>query len=444
MRYDVLILGGGAAGCVLAARLSEDPGRSVCLVEAGPDYGPYAGGRWPADLVDGRTVAFSHAWERLDEEDRSQLRARVLGGCSAHNACILLRGLPSDYDAWGHGWSHAAIEPCFERAERELRRREFADEELAPWQRAFMEAARTIGLQGGPHGVNQVGTVRWHTAFAYLDPARGRPNLTILADTLADRVLLRDGRAVGAETSAGLVEAESTILCSGAYGSPAILLRSGIGPGGTVDLPVGEGLRDHVGVGYSWEVEERLTRETADFEREQALFMGQVTLWHGDCELYVFPANDPVEEGPGYAFSGAVFAMNPASTGRVTLSAQDPEAPPRVEHGFLADERDRDSLVRGLQLVRTVAATEPVAGYLRAEERPGADADLEAYVRAEARGFFHPVGTCAIGSVVDGEGRVLGVEALRVVDASIMPALPRAPTHLSTVAVAERIAGSFA
>jgi choline dehydrogenase len=442
VKYDVLILGGGAAGCVLAARLSEDPARSVCLVEAGPDYGPYEENRWPADMVDGKTVAFSHAWDRLDEDDRSQLRARILGGCSAHNACILLRGIPADYDEWEHGWSHDAIEPYLERAERELRRREFADEEIAPWQRAFRDAGRALGLQGGPHPVNQVGTVRWHTAFAYLDPARGRPNLTILADTLAHRVLLRAGRALGAETSSGPIEADTTILSSGAYGSPPILLRSGIGPGEAVDLPVGENLRDHIGVGYSWEVEERLTQETADFETEHPLFMGQITLWDEGQELFVFPANDPAEED-GYAFTGAVFAMKPHSTGRVTLSSDEPSAPPRVEHGFLADERDTDSLVRGLELVRALASTQALAGYLRDEVRPGSDTDLASYVRSEARGFFHPVGTCAIGSVVDGLGRVLGVDGLRVVDASIMPTVPRANTNLSTVAIAERLAESF-
>ena len=112
-----MIVGGGSAGCVLAARLSEERGRSVCLVEAGPDYGPRAEGRWPADILDARWLAFSHSWE-TEREDRSQLRARIIGGCSAHNACVVLPGAPADYDEWGHGWSHAAIEPYLARAER--------------------------------------------------------------------------------------------------------------------------------------------------------------------------------------------------------------------------------------------------------------------------------------------------------------------------------------
>jgi choline dehydrogenase len=196
--FDVLVVGGGSAGCVLAARLSER-GRAVGLVEAGPDYGAYADGAWPADILDGRRLAFSHAWE-TEREDRSQLRARILGGCSAHNACIVMAGAPADYDAWDHGWSQAAIEPYLRRAEGRLRVRTFAAGELSPWPRAFAEAA---GADAIPHTVNAVGAVRWNAAFAYLDPVRQRENLEILAGTLADRVLLAGDRAVGIATAGG-------------------------------------------------------------------------------------------------------------------------------------------------------------------------------------------------------------------------------------------------
>ena len=159
----MLVVGGGSAGCVLAARLSES-GRRVCLVEAGPDYGRYVQGRWPQDMLDARRLAFSHAWE-TDREDRSQLRARILGGCSAHNAWIMLEGAPADYDEWGHGWSYDAIKPYLQRAEREMRVRRFTPEELSPWHRAFASGA---GNEAILHPVNAVGAVRWNTAFAYL------------------------------------------------------------------------------------------------------------------------------------------------------------------------------------------------------------------------------------------------------------------------------------
>jgi choline dehydrogenase len=437
--FDILVVGGGSAGCALAARLSEN-GRSVCLVEAGPDYGPYSEGRWPEDIVDARQICFSHAWER-DRVDRSQLRARILGGCSSHNACVVLEGAPVDYDEWGHGWSYEVIEPYLQRAKQELRVRQFTQEELSPWHRAFASAG---GDDAVLHPVNAVGTVRWNSAFAYLDPARGRENLTILADTLVDRVLLDGDRAVGVATSAGELRAEAVILAAGAYGSPGVLLRSGVGP--ERGLPVGEGLIDHVGVGFGYEGTNRLQRDVAAFERAHPLFMAQVTVAMsssacaaGLSDLFFFPGLDPPGQ-EGYDVSVAVFAMKPASRGSVGLNASDPRAPLRVDHGFLSHRDDASVLAEGVEKLRGIAAGGAVRRYAGRETRPGPEVDAMAHVRANARGFFHPVGTCAIGRVVDGEGRVYGLDGLLVADASIMPTIPRANTNLSTIALAERLA----
>lgn len=441
MRYDVLVLGGGAAGCALAARLSENTDRTVCLVEAGPDYGHLSEGRWPADILDPRWLALeSHLWERDDVDDRSQSRARVIGGCSAHNACVLLEGAPADYE-WGGEWTYEAFAPYLRRAYETLRGRVLADEELTPWHRAFRDAG---GGDSIVHPVNIVDGVRWHTGFAYLDPARGRGNLTVLGDMLVDRVLVEDGRALGAVAGGRELAADTVVVSSGAYGSPGILLRSGIGPEGEVArLPVGEGLVDHVGTGAAWEPTQRLLDETAAHEAEHGLYMGQVTVARrsrscppGTRDLFVFPALDV-----GPEISGAAFAMKPHSRGTVRLNGPEPETPLRIDHGFLRDERDVETVAEAFEQLRELAEGDAVGPYRGAELRPGKGVGVQEHVRATARGFFHPVGTCAIGSVLDERCRVLGFENLYVVDASAIPEIPSANTNLTTVALAERAAG---
>ena len=440
-RYDVLVLGAGAAGCALAGRLSENPDRTVCLVEAGPDYGHLSEGRWPADILDPRWLALeSHLWEREDEEDRSQSRARILGGCSAHNACVLLEGAPSDYD-WGEEWSYEVFAPFLQRANETLRGHVLADVELTPWHRAFRDAG---GAESIVHPVNIVDGVRWHTGFAYVDPARARENLTVLGDTLVDRVLVDDGRAVAAVAGGRELRADVVVVSAGAYGSPGILLRSGIGPDGEVaELPVGEGLIDHVGTGAAWAPTERLLAETAAHEAEHGLYMGQVTIAAssrssrpGVRDMFVFPALDV-----GPEISGAAFAMKPRSRGSVRLNGPDPETPLAIDHGFLRDERDVEVVIEAFERLRELVETSEVRPYAGTEVRPGPEVDVEEHVRASGRGFFHPVGTCAIGSVADERCRVLGFENLYVVDASTIPEIPSANTNLTTVALAERAAG---
>jgi choline dehydrogenase len=263
---------------------------------------------------------------------------------------------PSDYDEWGHGWSYDTIKPYLERAVRELRVRQLTREELSPWHGAFAAAAGDDAIL---HPVNAIGTVRWNAAFAYLDVARGRDNLTIIADTLVDRVLLADDRAVGVATAKGELRAGTVVLAAGAYGSPGILLRSGIAPVG--GLPVGEGLCDHVGVGFGFEGTQRLQRETADFERSHPLFMAQVTVAiassvcpEGLCDLVFFPGIDPPAPS-GYEASVAVFAIKPASRGSVRLASRDPRAPLVIDHGFLSDAHDAEVLAEGVETLRRLA-----------------------------------------------------------------------------------------
>jgi choline dehydrogenase len=205
---------------------------------------------------------------------------------------------------------------------------------------------------------------------------------------------------------------------------------------------VGEGLVDHVGVGLGWAATERLQQEMTSFARLGLVYMAQVTVRGrsrscppGVCDIFLFPAVDP-----GWEVSGAVFAMKPASRGRVCLRSADPRVPPAIEHGFLSDPADAGVLVEGVAQLRGLVESEPLTGFVASEERPGASADVERYVRENARGFFHPVATCALGRVADERARVFGLENVVVGDASLIPAIPRANTHLSAIAVAERVA----
>jgi choline dehydrogenase len=437
--FDVAVLGGGAAGCVLAARLSENPDRRVCLVEAGPDYGPYDEGRWPADILDGRRLALeSHAWETA-VEDRSQLRAKIMGGCSAHNACVVLAGAEADYDEWGPGWGASDLRPYLERGTRGLHTRAVGEDEVSPWGQAWLEAG---GEEAIANPMNAVGRVRWNTSFAYLDPARERPNLELRAETLVDRVDPDTGTVY---TNRGELRAETIVLSASAYGSPAILLRSGIGPGLTHDLPVGQGLCDHVGTGLSWATTETLQQDVDRFAKRAPVFMGQVTVRgrtehcpDGISNLFLFPAIEAGESG--WEISAAVFVMKPCSRGEVRLLSADPAAPLDIRHNWLSDERDAVALTEGFERIRELAASDAVRRYATRELSPGPDVDAATHVRETARGFFHPTGTCAIGRVVDAEARVIGIPNVRVADASIMPTVPTANTHLSTVAVAEKVA----
>ena len=455
-RFDTIVVGGGTAGCVLAARLSEDPERTVCLVEAGPDYGRYAEGRWPSDMLDARTLPMSHLWE-TEPDDRSASRARILGGCSAHNACLVVWGSRDDYDEWGDGWTFAELEPYLRRAEASIRTRTDRTGDLSPFHRALLEAGPRIGLPRledlndldatigiAPAPVNARQAVRWNTAFAYLDEARSRPNLRVVAETIVDRLEIAGGRVLGVVSDTGRLTADTVIVTAGAYGSPALLLRSGIGPyaqlsrlgvGVVEDLPVGVGLADHPGIGIEWSTAAaHVPKEGPVFATSLLVRARSDSCPTGTWDLHFLPWLEEADDG--WRTSAVVYLLKPDSRGSVTLRSPDPRVPPAIDHGFLSEPNDLGRLSSGVALVRTLAEQ---AG-CGSELRPGDHESLDTYLRREVRGIFHPTGTCAIGTVVDTRGAVLGVEDLFVADASIMPTIPRANTNLSAIAIAERVA----
>jgi choline dehydrogenase len=480
--WDAIVCGGGTAGSLFAARLVE-AGRSVLLLEAGPDHGHLDDGRWPADLLDSSRIPESHDWgytsgPELPGRTLAYERARVIGGCSAHNGCTVSWGHRDDYDAWNlPGWSGAELLPLFEEVSRHMRTRSFADEEITPMHRGFIESGAALGfsrvddmatLDGvpgvGPEPSNSPAGVRWNAALAYLDPVRDDPALEVRGDTTVDRVLVEQGRAagvhaIGADGKAFEARAGLVVLTAGAYGTPTVLLRSGIGPADDLralgidvvadNAGVGAGLHDHPGF-------ELFHTATAELERRNAAFaagglplpdeQGFAKAASSHCrgapfDLHVFPALAMHDRRP----SVYIACVAPRSRGRITLSSRDPSAAPLIDHGLLADPDGHDLavLVEGVALAREITGRPELAELLGDEIEPGIGPDPAAAIRAGVVHYWHPVGSCALGVACDERGRVHGVDGLVVADASLFPQTPRATTNIPTLVAAARVAESL-
>ena len=506
MKYDDIIVGGGSAGAVLAARLSEERSRRVLLLEAGPDYATLES--TPDDLQDSWRMSLqAHDWGLIAEAvpGRTILypRGRVIGGSSAVNAAIALRGVPADYDEWAalgnDAWSWAEVLPYFRRLEddregsEELHGRggpvaieRWRREDLIPTQLAFFDACRRLGFAEvadhnhpqatgvGPFPQNRRGRLRLSTAIAYLLPTRERPNLTIRPHSVVNRVLVESDRALGVEFEAdGEPDAaygRRITIAAGAIGTPAILLRSGIGPKEAVlglgieplvDLPgVGENLIDHpvtrvllVPKPGSCDPETPLAqvvvRYTApgsnEFNDMQQVIFSHVDLARIGGEQAVRAVGAPLAIGLPVALE------RPLARGRVSLASRDPHVHPLVELNYTADPEDLRRLVEGVRLAWTLAHEPEIARHveriaLLTEETMGSEEALQRYVRATVTTQFHPCGTARMGpaddpmAVIDQYCRVRAIPNLRVADASIMPTIPRANINLSCIMIGEYVA----
>jgi len=496
LHADTVIVGAGAAGAVVAARLTERTDRDVILLEAGVDHPDPA--RLPADLRDGtRNSMRSHDWGYTHRVNARQPlrfpfpRGRVVGGSSAVNTCIALRGVPEDYDEWAARglpeWSWAHCLPAFKRLERDL---DFADEhhgadgpipirrhppdELVPWQRAFLEACTTLGLPraddanrpgaegASPHPMNKIGGERMGAARCYLTPAvRARPNLRILASTLVRRVLFEGRRAVGVEVeSAGavsVVRARRVVLCAGAIATPGVLLRSGVGPRAKVeglgvalvaDVPaVAQRLLDHPGAAFFLWPRRGLCDTAHPLIQTGVRFRSR----DGSCpnDLQVQPGSAAIFP----RFSLPLVSMmchvgKPRGHGSLTFASADPRAAPDIRSALLDDPHDRALAVEALSLAYAITQQAPMRGLARvvwppepAVARPSA---LDGWVRGVCDSGYHPCGTAPMGAdgdpdaAADGRGRVRGTDGLYVADASLMPTVPTSNIHLPTLMIGER------
>jgi choline dehydrogenase len=497
---DVIIVGAGSAGCVLADRLSEDPARKVLLLEAGPDYPTLEA--TPPEIVSGHALAISHDWGMVAESGAVNRtipipRPKLVGGSSATNATFALRGLPADYDAWeqagNRGWSFSNVLPFFKRIEADrdfdedwhgkegpIPIRRYPAEEMTPVQAAFLVAAQSLGhgyvsdhntpgmVGVGPIPMNTEAGIRQSAALTYLARARGRRNFSIRTSAMVGQILFDGHRACGVELASETLLAGHIILATGAYSSPMMLMRSGIGPAEhlhalgisvRLNLPgVGCNLMDHPIWAFRFASFRPHTVESVPMFQTMLTLRTEHARDVMPFDAQIFPtSNVPcgiLQSATGGLFTLCVSIMRPRSTGKLLLSSVLPSSLPRVQLNYFSAPQDMPIMLSAIQEARRLVKSSPLAELISQELYPGpkvqATTDLEATIRQNVNTYHHACGTCRMGpdsdplSVVNAAGEVRGFKGLSVIDASILPQLPSANIHLTTLMVAERCAQLFA